>query len=467
MSLSRQYPAQPVLLFRLGLKRGRFMAAWLLGTLIAFMLAGTGASPAAAQSNPLYASFVIDADSGMVLHQRHADKSLHPASLAKVMTLMLVFDALDEGRLKLSDRVPISSHAASMVPSKLGLPAGSSIRVEDAIYALCTKSANDVAAALAEKIGGTEARFATMMTQKARQIGMQNTQYRNASGLHNPAQVSTARDQARMAQYLLRQYPQYYHYFSTRQFTYQGTTHRNHNRLMDSYRGMDGLKTGYINASGFNLVATAVRDNQRLIGVVFGGRTTASRNAHMARLLDNGFQKVTQLTIAARQVPLPPRKPDYGYVLAAMGEVMPSAGYEDDIESGENPRWAALNQRLQSKAFSAWIGQGDYDAAESNRFRTGLMAAEAHGNFKDTEAATHLWSVQIGAFSSRDQADRAIRAALTRLPGDMKNARAITVPLETREGLLFRGRLSGFTKEDAARACSMLTDCLTISPQAH
>lgn len=456
--------------------RTRFLTA--LTVMIAVMaLLIMSASPAAA--NPLYASIVIDADTGMVLHQRHADARRHPASLSKVMTLILTFDALENGTLRLRDRVPVSRHAASMVPSKLDLPVGSSIRVEDAIYALVTRSANDVAAALAEKIGGTEEGFARMMTRKAREIGMSNTTYRNASGLHHPQQVSTARDQARLAQYLLSDYAQYYHYFSTRQFTYNGVTHRNHNRLLNTYRGMDGLKTGYINASGFNLTATAVRNNRRIIGVVFGGRTTASRNSHMARLLDNGFERVNEIMMASN-APVPSRKPDQASIMAA-ARAQNEAGREQ-------ARWAALNPMLQSKAFSALIGQGDFDQAETSRLETGLMAIAAHKGDDDhmfrhaaaqtgtrtmeqgsarTDTSTGRWAVQVGAFASRIKTDHIIKQAQRSLPQDIAHAVPVIVPLRTENGWLFRGRLSGLSKEEAERACRYLSDCLPVSPQAH
>ena len=260
--------------------------------------------------NPKYASLVMDADTGMILSQRYADKSLHPASLTKMMTLLLTFEALDRGVITKKQRVRISNRAASMVPSKIGLPAGSSIRVEDAIYALVTKSANDIAVALAEHIGGSEYKFARLMTARARTIGMNKTTFRNASGLHHKSQISTARDMGKLARYILQRYPHYYRYFSTKSFTYKGKTYRNHNRLMTSYRGMDGFKTGYINASGFNLVASAYRDGRRLIGVVFGGRSSKTRNAHMAEIMDAGFKKASRVRFAyAQKPPLPPVKP--------------------------------------------------------------------------------------------------------------------------------------------------------------
>lgn len=246
-------------------------------------------SPALSKENPKYAAFVMDSDTGAILYQKNADARRHPASLTKVMTLILLFDALEQGRLNLDDRIPISRRASAMAPSKIGLPSGSSIKVKDAIYAIVTKSANDISVAVAEHLGRTEGNFARRMTARAREVGMNNTIFKNASGLHDPGQVTTARDMAKMARFVINNYPGYYRYFSTKNFSFRGKSYHNHNRLMSTYKGMDGLKTGFINASGFNLIASAVRGNTRLIGVVFGGKSATSRNTHMTQLLDKAF----------------------------------------------------------------------------------------------------------------------------------------------------------------------------------
>jgi D-alanyl-D-alanine carboxypeptidase len=451
----------------------------------AFLLTAT---PTYAKSNPKYASIVIDADTGLILSERYADKVLHPASLAKVMTLMLTFDALKEGKLRLRDRIIISRHAESMVPSKLGLKAGTTIRVEDAIYALVTKSANDVAVALAEELGGTESHFALKMTHKARQIGMNKTRFRNASGLHNRNQVSTARDIATMSRYLINEYPEFYHYFSTRKFSYRGTTYRNHNRLMDSYKGMDGLKTGYIQASGFNLAASAVRNNKRLIGVVFGGRTGRTRNAHMATLLNRGFSKLDKILLASLSAPIPPRKPKSTVAIASLNSIAPASGelnkLIEDLNEDTETKWASLNPVLQNSTFSKMIGEGDYDPAVSKRLETGLIAIAAHKSHKKTHKKRNKamlsknsssrktidhrksWSIQIGAFSSRNKTDIALVNAVKKLPHKLSDAAAIIVPLKTKDGWLFRARLSGYNKVEAIEACKFINACMIVSPQA-
>lgn len=274
--------------------------------MICLLVAAAGlltAAPAQAK----YASIVVDAETGEVLHAKNSNTRNHPASLVKMMTLYMVFDALEKRELKLNQGLRVSRRAAGMPPSKLGLRRGQTIRVKDAILALVTKSANDVAVVVAEAIGGTESQFAQKMTKKARRLGLKRTTFRNASGLPNRRQLSTARDMATLARALIRDFPQYYDYFGTKTFKYRGRTYRNHNRLLRSYRGADGIKTGYIRASGYNLVASGVRNGRRVIAVVFGGRTPRSRNRHTANLLDRGFKRLS--TIARTYPAPPPRKP--------------------------------------------------------------------------------------------------------------------------------------------------------------
>jgi D-alanyl-D-alanine carboxypeptidase len=246
------------------------------------------------QAAARYASIIIDADTGRVLYEVNADTRNYPASLTKMMTLYMAFEALEKGKLRLNENLKVSKRASGMAPSKLGLKRGQTIKVKDIILALVTKSANDAAVVLAEALAGTETRFAKRMTAKARELGMSRTNFRNASGLPNRRQLSTARDMAILAQALINRYPKYYHYFSTTNFSYKGRRHRNHNSLLTKYDGTDGIKTGYIRASGFNLVASAVRDGRRIIGVVFGGKSSRSRDKHMAKLLDRGFTRVAR-----------------------------------------------------------------------------------------------------------------------------------------------------------------------------
>lgn len=235
---------------------------------------------------PPYAEFVYDVNAGKVLDQVNPDALRHPASITKVMTLYLLFEQLEKGKLTLDSELEVSSHAAAQAPSKLGLRPGQTIAVEDAIKAIVTRSANDVAVVIGENIAGSEPAFAELMTRKARAIGMRNTLFRNASGLPNDEQVTTARDLATLGRVIQDRFPKYYRYFSTRSFAYRGAVIGNHNRLLGRVEGVDGIKTGYTRASGFNLLTSAKLDGHHIIAVVLGGRTGRARDNKMAALLE-------------------------------------------------------------------------------------------------------------------------------------------------------------------------------------
>ena len=236
--------------------------------------------------SPPYASIVLDVKTGKVLQAVNADAHRHPASITKVMTLYMLFEQLEKGRLSLDSELRVSARASRMAPSKLGLQPGETITVDDAIKAVVTKSANDVAATIAENLGGTEDRFAELMTQKAHAIGMRNTNFANASGLPDPDQITTARDLATLGRVIQDRFPKYYGYFGTRSFNYDGYTYGNHNRLLGRVEGVDGIKTGYTRASGFNLLTSAKADGRHIITVVLGGKSGRQRDAQVASLVD-------------------------------------------------------------------------------------------------------------------------------------------------------------------------------------
>ena len=241
--------------------------------------------------SPLFSSIIVDANSGTTLQASNPDALRHPASLTKIMTLYLLFERLEAGKMRLDTEMPVSEHASVQAPTKLGLHPGQSIRVEDAIKGLVTRSANDAAVVIAEAIGGEEDDFAKMMTRKARALGMSKTLYRNASGLPNDEQVTTARDQATLGRAIQDRFPRYYRYFSTASFYFHGQSIRNHNHLLGKLEGVDGIKTGYTHASGFNLVTSIRRGNRHLVGVVLGGRSAGSRDAIMRNLLAENLGK--------------------------------------------------------------------------------------------------------------------------------------------------------------------------------
>jgi D-alanyl-D-alanine carboxypeptidase len=237
--------------------------------------------------NPAYASIVVDVNSGAVMQSSNPDSPRHPASLTKIMTLYLLFERLEQGKITLNTDLPVSAHAAVQAPSKLGLKPGESIRVETAIRAIVTKSANDVAVIVAEALGGDEANIARMMTAKARALGMTQTVYRNASGLPDDQQITTARDQATLGRAIQDRFPNQYRYFATRTFDYRGNSIRNHNHLLGTVDGLDGIKTGYIHESGFNIVTSVRRGNHHIVAVVFGGRTASARDARVLGLIES------------------------------------------------------------------------------------------------------------------------------------------------------------------------------------
>jgi D-alanyl-D-alanine carboxypeptidase len=250
--------------------------------------------------NPAFSSIIVDGNSGATLSANSPDASRHPASLTKIMTLYLLFERLDAGKMKLDTEMDVSEHASDQAPTKLGLRPGQSIAVEDAIKGLVTRSANDAAVVIAEAIAGDEGDFAKLMTRKARALGMVRTVYRNASGLPDDEQVTTARDQATLGRAIQDRFPRYYRYFATTSFNYHGNSIRNHNRLLGNVEGVDGIKTGYTRASGFNLVTSMRRGNRHLVGVVLGGRSGGSRDATMRGLLAENLEKAaTKRTVAA------------------------------------------------------------------------------------------------------------------------------------------------------------------------
>ncbi|HYD18056.1 MAG TPA: serine hydrolase [Patescibacteria group bacterium] len=451
-----------------------------------------------------YGSIVIDAQSGYVLSEKNPDKKLFPASLTKMMTLYLAFEAIEKGALTKYQRLPVSANAQYQPPSKLGLEAGYSIRLEDAILALVTKSANDVAVVVGEGVGGSEARFARLMTFKAQQLGMRNTRFANASGLHDPEQYSSPRDMAILAQAIMRDFPKYYRYFSTPSFTYNGHTALNHNKLMATYPGMDGMKTGYVYASGYNLVASAVQNNHRLIGVVFGGRTSASRNSTMRELLDTGFERMKdprvlaaiEQRLAAARGTKPVRKPAVPTAQAEPVRVAPRtartqanleapsrspvgiASEEGDIEETAAPRPQPKPMPAGAApraAFTAGMRPQPTPAANMNSFAAGAVAKPLTAQPPQTpavptqvaSAASGSWAVQIGAFSDQNAGMNALRQAHQKLPAALTGkTRYIIAPLQTNRGVIYRARLSGFEQGEANNACKLLQGaCLVMALQ--
>ena len=375
------------------------LTSWLLATCL---LAGYAQAQI---GSARYSSIVVDANSGDVLEDVSADQPRHPASLTKMMTLYMTFEALRDRRIGLDQAVPVSPHAASMEPSKLGLLPGSRLSVDQAILGLVTKSANDAAAALGELLGGSEERFAEMMTLRARALGMGHSTFMNASGLPNPEQWTTARDLAILSRRLINDFPGYYSYFSTPSFAWHRQIIFNHDNMLRTYPGADGLKTGYTEASGHNLVTSALRGGVRLIGVVLGAGSNGERDIHMAALLDHGFDQL-------------------------------------DVPPAHKPLLLASRVSLIGSAHAAEVTQ----------------LAPRH-------ARTTNWAVQVGTYATEGAAHGAAMAA--RREAEAGEIRI--EPIRQRAKTLWRAQVTGLSEADAQDACSghHRGGCIVLRPESH
>ncbi|MBY3752340.1 D-alanyl-D-alanine carboxypeptidase [Azospirillum formosense] len=400
----------------------------LCGTLAVLAVTVLAPLPALAAK---YAAIVVDARTGEVLHEENADTLTYPASLTKMMTLYLTFDALDSGRLRLDQALPVSAWAEAQSPTKLGLRAGKTLRVEQAILGLVTKSANDASVVLAEALGGSEAKFAEMMTRKARELGMRNTVFRNSNGLPNMEQLTTARDFSILSRAMLSDHSRYYPYFSRRAFVYGGRSLNNHNRLMSRYEGMDGIKTGYTVASGFNLAASAVRDGRRLVAVVLGGKSAASRDARMEAILDKAFDK-------------PSRGSEAPVVARAGGEDAPRV-----TAKGKPPAKPETIAQLASTVSTP-------------------AAVRPPVRARDEDADGSKWGVQVGAFSTREASKRALTQATKQAPFLLRAAKPAVTPVKANGSTVYRARMVGLDEGTARKVCSELTRsghrCVPVSP---
>lgn len=388
---------------------------------------------------------VIDSTTGEVLNEVNADELNHPASLTKMMTLYMTFEALQRGKITLDTRMPVSEFAAAKMPTHLGVPAGDEVSVKECVLGMVVLSANDCAAIAGEYLaGGSETAFARMMTDKAHQLGMTNTTFRNASGLPDDEQVTSARDLVKLAQHLHDDFPQYYRFFSTREFVFRGRVIKGHNHLMYRYAGMDGLKTGFTSASGFNLASSAERDGHRLIGVVMGSTSGGVRDRLMQTLLDNGFAH---------------RPTDPMLVAEAGGQ---SARTAKRLFVGAGTMLAALSPIPKAEAATP---PAPTQAPASARI---LRAHSAKGDGIVTAVSSERWAVQVGAFSKEGQAEEAADRAI-RLAGLHGEQASILAPTKSEKRKIYRARLNGFASEHQAReACGALHKkghlCVVVPP---
>lgn len=465
-----------------------------------------------------FAAIVVDGNSGRVLYSRDENEARHPASITKVMTLYLLFEQLEKGRLHLNSRLPISEHAAEQAPTKLGLDPGDTISVENAIKAIVTLSANDIAVAVAEAIGGDEETFAAMMTRKAHALGMSRTRYVNASGLPDDAQITTAADLALLGRAIQERFPRYYHYFSTEAFNYDGVVNRNHNHLLGRIEGVDGIKTGYTRESGFNLLTSVKRDGHFIIAVVLGGTTAASRDRFMADLIeteiDKGSKRHTAPMIAevatekergesatafeatkpaGKPIPLghfaatdtlpvasiPPRpfpRPRPAFVSGAPVSLDTVQAGSADMRSvafdGATPpttstttpsmlRWV-VGAAPVTKGGDAGnlVAKAEPQALEpqGDSDAPAKDPSETHASSDPPPAATaHSgWMIQIGATDDAAKASDLLARAKARGPSTLGDAQSFTEKVQKGDETLYRARFAGLDADDAQAACKSL-----------
>lgn len=394
------------------------------------------------QNSSKYAAIVVDAKTGEVLYGKRADAPRYPASITKVMTLYLTFEALAAGRIELDDPVVFSPRAAAQPPTKIGVRAGDSITVQEAMEAMVTRSANDASVAMAEKLGGTEQRFATLMTLRAQELGMVNTTFANPHGLPNSRNISTARDLAILSRAIMRDYPQYYRLFATKNFAFRGQNIRNHNGLLYRMEGVDGLKTGYINASGYNLAVSAVRDGRRLIAIVMGGPTVATRDKVAESLLLTGFDVLDrrargeQITIAQNFFEPP----------ALAQSTVPS------MQQGDTER--GLDIALASST----------PPGRASDIRIVEAGSVPQLNGRERGDPSGRWIVQVGAFKSRADARKQLSISEKRFGDIFGDARGTA----QRDGGKYTARFSGFSEREARDACRTLKakkqPCMVVPP---
>lgn len=409
-----------------------------------------------------YSAIVMEATTGAILHTESSNTASHPASITKIMTLYLLFEALESRKVTLRTKLPISARAAIQPPCKLGLKAGGTITVKDALLGLVTKSANDASVAIAEYLGGSEDNFAKLMTKKARALGMARTTFKNAHGLHNPGQVTTAHDMAVLGREVFRRYPKYYTYFRTQAFWYNGQRHNNHNKLLAKVPGVDGIKTGFTNPSGFTLVASAQRDGRRLIGVVLGGQSGPSRDRRMIQLLDTAFQSGPRTSFenapTLRNATL---KEKSKTAQKARTHLAVSTPESDPL--GDKIREVSQKKQAHVDPLGETIRAVSKELPDPVKAKIRTLEAKA-----SLPKSRGTWSLQVGAFSRAADAQKAARTHLASLPGGYK-AKITVAQTKQKRRHLYQARLTGLTQEQATFGAKILEkmgqQCLILRPR--
>ena len=416
-----------------------------------------------ASANNKYAGLVVDADTGEVLYQENAGAKRYPASLTKMMTVYMMFDGMRQGKLKKNTRMKVSEKAASQPQTNIGLKEGETITVDQAIRALVVRSANDVAVVVGEHLAGSEWRFAMQMTNKARQLGMRHTVFKNAHGLPNTKQVTTAKDMAKLGMALRRDFPQYYDYFKHTQFSWKGKRYKSHNNVLKEYKGVDGIKTGYINASGFNLVTSAKKHGYNVVAVVLGGKTSKRRDQHMKDLLDRSFTKLAARGDRPRayaKAPIPQTKP--------VKQIQVASARPTTSESTKLPfkRPTPKPSAIETEKAVTVASLGDNVIRFIPSSKPSIAKVSTESPFQKTTrkptSAKSGWAIQVGAFKGKQNAMQAASDAIKRARSELADARIAI----SGKGTLHRAQLANLTKREAQEACQTLrqfdSQCFTF-----
>ncbi len=429
--------------------------------------------------NPPYAAMVVDVKSGKTLHAVNEDALRHPASITKVMTLYMLFEQMERGKFALDSELTISAHAAAQAPSKLGLRPGQTITVEDAIKAIVTKSANDIACAIGENIAGSEERFAQMMTAKAHALGMSRTHYANASGLPDPEQLTTARDLTVLARAIQDRFPHYYRYFQTRSFAFRGRVIGNHNHLLGNVQGVDGIKTGYTRDSGFNLMTAAKSDGHQIVAIVLGGKSGASRDRIMVDLVRSNLPRAYAGARIAPPVTEVAERARPAVVADAVSRTRTQVASADDEDvettgtTGEpldlapsrtttpGGTWKPGPQGIP-KAAQAYAGASSAQPPFPGATKSAARVASTERDeppkaVTGTRVVPTAWVIQLGAMDDEAKARSMLSEARAKVGGSLSKAAPYTVKVEHGGTTLFRARFSGFAEQDSAQeACTAL-----------
>ncbi|MBG1231626.1 serine hydrolase [Aestuariivirga litoralis] len=436
-------------------------------------------------ARPEFAAIAVDARTGQILFADRADSPRHPASLTKMMTLYVLFQEMKSGRISRDTQLTMSRRCSFMAPTKMNIRAGGQYSVDDAIKSLVVKSANDVACSVAENLGGSESAYAARMTRTARDMGMRRSTFMNASGLPNPGQWTTARDMATLGLRLQRDFPQYYPYFRTTSFMFRGRLVRGHNKLVANYPGTDGIKTGYIANAGFNLVTSTRRGDKRLVGTVLGATSPAVREAYMMRMLENNFASarngntiaalpgtsagaINPISVAvatakvAAPTPLAPKANSQ-----SLAQVAEAASADSNVQTQMTAGQDDMATLVTSTATAQPIAVDDQAPSGKKPKKPSFKVVSANDQPATMDnAAADSWTIQVGSFPDKNQADEKLAVLRGKLPDLLGSKDSFTTEAKVRGKMVYRARFSGFDAATAKKLCKKLKkECMPMAPE--